>query len=229
MLSLYNDKRSMIRDPLIQKMGSMEDLEEYVEKTDDMELSMMVEIVKEYGNEIPSLIKAIKNKHVDDGKRESADVIFSTVHKSKGMEYDIVHLVNDFMTEERLQTILKEKPEEGLDRGQLNEEINLVYVAVTRAKKTLHIPEDLLPAGLKETPHVKIIDKEQEGKISSSNENKGIQKQSYQKWTPELDEELADLFDQEMSLKEMAAHFGRTKGAIMSRIKKLGLREERYL
>ena len=30
-------------------------------------------------------------------------MIFSTVHRSKGMEYDAIHIVNDFITEEGLE------------------------------------------------------------------------------------------------------------------------------
>jgi hypothetical protein len=77
----------------------MEDLEEYIEKTEDAQLSMMVEIVKKYGNAIYDIIKGLKEKHVANDDKEKADIIFSTVHRCKGMEYDSIHLVNDFITQ----------------------------------------------------------------------------------------------------------------------------------
>ena len=84
-------------------MGSIKDLEEYIEKTEDTQLSMMLEIVKQYGNDIYDIIKTIKQKQVENEDKEKAEVIFSTVHRCKGMEYDAVHLVKDFITEDKVQ------------------------------------------------------------------------------------------------------------------------------
>ena len=52
-LNLYNGKRHLIRNQVIKTMMTMGDLEDYIEKTDDFPLDMLVEIVKEYGNEVP--------------------------------------------------------------------------------------------------------------------------------------------------------------------------------
>src|SRR5690606_25057094 len=100
-------------------------------------LGMMVEIVKEYGDEIPGIIKEIKAKHVENDAREKAEMIFSTVHRSKGMEYDAVQLVNDFITEEAIEKTLTDFSEKA-NHSKLNEEINLLYVAVTRTKNSIH-------------------------------------------------------------------------------------------
>lgn len=102
-LHLYNNKPQLIRDKLIRQMSSLKELEEYIAKTDDMELAMMVEIVKSYGNEIPNLLKLIKSYHLNHDNKAEADMIFSTVHRCKGMEYDMVELANDFITEEKVK------------------------------------------------------------------------------------------------------------------------------
>jgi len=60
-LNLYLGKRHLIKDKLIQSMKSLDDLEEYIKKTEDTQLGMMVEIVLEYGSEIPAIIKSIKD------------------------------------------------------------------------------------------------------------------------------------------------------------------------
>jgi len=57
-LNLHNKKHRLIRDKLIKEMKDIEELEEYIKKTEDVQLGMMVEIVKEYGIKIPSIIKA---------------------------------------------------------------------------------------------------------------------------------------------------------------------------
>ena len=145
-LNLHNGKKKMIRDPLIKQMRNLEELEEYVEKTEDVQLKMMIEVVKEYGNRIPTIIKQIKEQHISDDNKDKADVVFSTVHRCKGMEYDEVELVNDFIKEGALKKMTSGEEAQKIDKVKLNEEINLLYVAITRAKTKLYIPETLLPS-----------------------------------------------------------------------------------
>jgi len=44
---------------------------------------------------------------------------------------------------------------------------------------------------------------------------------AYKSWTPEEDRELLEMVEQKISIAEMAKHFGREKGAIRTRIKRL--------
>ena len=50
-------------------------------------------------------------------------------------------------------------------------------------------------------------------------------KDAYKPWTSELDNELTVMYCEGVNVKDMAKHFGRTRGAITSRIKKLELEE----
>ena len=61
------------KNKLIKEMNSMAELEEYIDKTEDVQLGMMVEIVNEYGNEIPGIIKTIKEKHIKDEEKEQKE------------------------------------------------------------------------------------------------------------------------------------------------------------
>ncbi len=129
-------------------MKNLVELQDYIDKTEEVQLGMMVEIVKEYGNEIPGIIKSIKDLHVPNDEKEKAEMIFSTVHRCKGMEYDSVQIVNDFISEEKLEKLSENKKKETLNVSKLNEEINLLYVAVTRTRNSLYIPETLMPKEL---------------------------------------------------------------------------------
>ncbi len=248
-LSLYNHKHHLIKDKLIKTMNNIDELEDYIEKTEDVQLSMMVEIVKKYENEIPDIIKKIKAKHVDNDDKQNADTIFSTVHRCKGMEYDTIELVNDFISEKRLAILTGNRVEEEIDAQKLNEEINLLYVAITRAKNILNIPEFLIPEGTQASAHIRIILAENEneqsnyagkglnktprvnitpdypGKKYSVERAREQHKAAYAKWTEELDNELTKMYCEGKPLKEMVLKFGRTNGAILSRIKKLELAE----
>jgi F-box protein 18 (helicase) len=249
-LNLYNNKPDKIRDKLIQSMKDPDELEEYIEKTEDVQLSMMAEIVKEYGDEIYGIIKSLKDLHVQDEDKTKAEMIFSTVHRAKGMEYDEVYLVDDFVTEEKLEK-LKDK-EEPINTAKFIEEINLLYVAVTRAKYKLYIPETLVPADMPISKHIKTekkaVDSRPAGKQVQTGfsqpfkqttgkktqpgrrpgeknyavvEKRQSHKEAYQPWSPDLDKELIAMADTGASVGEMAEHFGRTKGAVYSRLKKL--------
>ena len=69
----------------------------------------------------------MKNNKISKNK---ADVILSNVHSSKGLEYSSVILGNDFMLLDKIT-------------DDTFEELNLIYVAVTRAKNNLFLNEDL--------------------------------------------------------------------------------------
>ncbi len=252
-LNLYNGKHRLIRDKLISRMRSIYELNDYIEKTEDAQLAMMVGIVMEYGNAIPGIIRAIKQKHLEHDDKSEAEMIFSTVHRCKGMEYDAIHLVEDFITEEKLEDILRNQKEHA-NLEKLNEEINLLYVAVTRVRNTLYIPKSLLPLEFQPAPGIRMLKDKPKERTTDSFIPKGIAKKpavsdsqkgkpkdtkktsvaedlrkrhkaANRPWTQELDDELTIMFCEGESLNAMARHFGRTKGAIMSRIKKLELRE----
>lgn len=242
-LNLYNKKHFLIRDELLKTMRSITELEDYIEKTEDKQLQMMLDIVKEYENEIPSLLKQLKDKHVGDAEKHKAEIIFSTVHRCKGMEYDVVELANDFITEDKLERLSKQ-PEFKEQKSRIEEEINLLYVAITRAKTLLKIPEEMLPENFVIDASVEIIKKpEPVAKQSIALPNYAVRKKfsylqefdshyskirekspsAYRPWTDELDEELETMFDSGKTYQEMSVEFERSKGAIISRLKKLGL------
>jgi superfamily I DNA/RNA helicase len=234
-LNLQNGKKRLVRDPIIKQMSSVDDLEEYIKQTDDVQLGLMLEIVKEYGNEIPKILQDLKDKHVTNEEKHKAQMIFSTVHRCKGMEYDSVQLVNDFVGEERLKRMIDK---EESDTQRLTEEINLLYVAVTRTRNHLYIPESLVPEGIGPTPSLHILKTEEKEKTSKTETDRAIRsylkerkssgrkveessKSSYQKWTKDLDEELLQMHDEGIPTRVMATHFNRTTGGVRSRIKKL--------
>jgi hypothetical protein len=245
-LNLFNSKRKLIKDKLIKGMKNIEELEEYIQKTEDLQLGMLVEIVKEYGNKIPQIIKELKKKHVKDDEKEKAEIIFSTVHRCKGMEYDSIQLANDFITEEKLANLVNDE-NKIVDYTKLNEEINLLYVAVTRARSSLYIPAPLIPVDYKPSEEIHVMKTAHENKNNNETEQKQQSKvkhvsedtekayslekirakhtEAYKPWTTLQDDELTVMYCEGVNVKDIAKHLGRTTGAIRSRIKKLELEE----
>jgi F-box protein, helicase, 18 len=148
-LNLYLNNKHSIRDPLIATMADFDQLIDYAETSEDMELCMLIDIVKAYGPQIPFLLKKLTTLHVEDDRRETADMIYSTLHRCKGMEYDSVTLADDFINEDRIKKQLANEKSRPVDRDRLSEEINLAYVAVTRSKNFLDFPDFMFPNACK--------------------------------------------------------------------------------
>ena len=168
------------------------------------------------------------------------------------MEYDSVQLVNDFITEEKIKKKKEEKGE--FDLSKMNEEINLLYVAITRTKNTIYIPEALVPFTFPRSPHIHITkaarDEKMETEPMTQQKNTNFKanmkvvrqekkaylveearkkhKDAYTPWTPVLDDELTVMYCEGKNVKVMTGHFCRTTGAIESRIKKLELKKLYY-
>ncbi len=248
-LNLYNGKKDRIQHGLIKSMKTIADLQNYIDKTEDRQLGMMLDLVFDYENEIFDIIKNIKAKHT--ANKYDAKMIFSTIHRCKGMEYDNVELADDFITEDKILKLKEDSKKDKSVEKKLVEEINLLYVAVTRAKKILQIPETLLPEGFIANKNIIIIEKvkitkappkEKYLKTSVSNipkvgfafdtsrtkrsdTNKQLPAQSHQPWSDELDKELMEKFENLETYKNMAAYFGRSQGAIKSRLRRLGIED----
>ena len=158
-LALSKGRRRSIKDPLIQAMDNLDDLREYAEKTEDKPLELLITLVEEQGDEVAGVIEELKKRHVSDEDRDQAQIYFSTVHRCKGMEYDEVQLVADFPTQvtiDKLEQQLKTKPLEPGERVKVMEEINLLYVAITRSRQRLHLPADCWPTGLPHHPDIQL-------------------------------------------------------------------------
>ena len=84
----------------------------------------------------PSIAEGIDSLYIneEDSESEKDKVIISTVHSSKGLEFESVHIAN-FM--EHSMPFLKDEDNEKEDR--LEEEFCIAYVAITRAKKYLRM------------------------------------------------------------------------------------------
>jgi superfamily I DNA/RNA helicase len=116
---------------LLKEFPSYAAYEDAAKETKDPDMQRLVKILKEHMN-IPRLLASLRKNIALEP--EDADVIVSTVHRSKGLEWPMVILENDF-PDIFEQDPLKMSPEQRVD------ELNLLYVAVTRAKNKLVINE----------------------------------------------------------------------------------------
>ena len=101
---------------------------------DNPEIKRLTDIV--INHKTFTYIKALDSLIKDIKSNKPYDVLLTTAHKSKGMEWSNVIIADDFNTE----TILKSVG----DGGYNQQEVNLFYVACTRAINTLQLPKDFL-------------------------------------------------------------------------------------
>lgn len=138
--ALYNDEPQLVKNPQLKMFRDWYELESFLNTSGDRELSAAVNIVDKYKDDIPKYLHEIHK--LPDIPKENAEIILSTVHKAKGMEYDQVKLHNDFAEIGYLNKVISETEGDYI-AGQTLEEINLLYVAVTRSKHKLELNEDL--------------------------------------------------------------------------------------
>lgn len=134
---LWVGERGLMRDPYLRSFGTFDELVALADASDEAELRQLVRVVCDYGHQIPRLIDDIRSRHTDVTKRDWADfdgIFFSTAHKAKGLEFEQVWLADDFMR------FFEDGRELGPDQVD-QEEVNILYVALTRARAAIRLSE----------------------------------------------------------------------------------------
>ena len=102
-----------------------------------------VMVIDEYGDQALSMVERFRADVVRKAiPVDRADVVLSTTHAAKGMEWDIVELANDFI--ELAEVEMKHDGSAAFKIPSKGDDLNLWYVAVTRAKRKLTIPPKLM-------------------------------------------------------------------------------------
>ena len=120
---LYDEYVQQITDPFIRSFPDFQAMESYARSAEDYEIAGICKVVREYRSKIPALVDQIK-KAVSD----RPEVILTTAHKSKGLEWDVIQLADDYagiVDGDKLISPAKVHPDE----------INLIYVALTRGRQ----------------------------------------------------------------------------------------------
>jgi F-box protein 18 (helicase) len=130
---LYDKQKDKIRNSYIRSFQSYNDLKEFARTVEDWELSSRCSIVDEYRHKIPQLVRDIQKAAVE---ADNAEIVLTTAHKSKGLEFSKVRLADDFP---KLVNNGKLITGEEFDI----DEFNLIYVSITRAKERIMLSTSL--------------------------------------------------------------------------------------
>lgn len=132
-LEAYNlfkgNKNELVTDPVLKLMQSWEQFGDYVESTGDGDAGPVYRLIEKYRDEIPGIISALRSNQII--KKEDAPYVLTTAHKSKGLEWPVVRMTDDYFSF---------KDDKGLWKNPQRidvQEANLMYVALTRAQKAV--------------------------------------------------------------------------------------------
>jgi hypothetical protein len=145
--ALFAGKREYMKNDFIRAFGSWKEFLEYVELMEDFELKVLAGLVVKYRGGIFDMLKKVK---ATETSKKEAKIVFSSAHKSKGLEYGKVYLLDDFLQKKDFMDILKLKadiPEKQIGKTvsleSVNQELNLLYVAVTRTVNELFLSGEI--------------------------------------------------------------------------------------
>jgi len=137
-----NNNKEKIKDNLFLKsFKNLQEIETYLEETEDVELKSALKCAKEYKDKLFSLLKYSLKQF----KNNNSSIVFSTAHSSKGLEWDKVIILDDFpkftelIKKDKYKKIEIFRKKIKFVSSLIVDEFNLFYVAITRAKKKLSI------------------------------------------------------------------------------------------
>ncbi len=134
---LYIRERSLIKDELMRrKFASWDEYVKYADDANDGEAKVLTKVVEEFTDGIPQLVEDIRKNAVPNS--QDAAMTLTTAHRAKGLDWDYVRISDDFKVLEEAENIAANHP--GADMPI--QDINLLYVAVTRAKKGVELNEE---------------------------------------------------------------------------------------
>jgi F-box protein, helicase, 18 len=125
------ESSSSFQDPVLKLMKSWTELEDYVEMTGDAEAGPVFRLVEQYRDEIPNIVETLRREQVK--RADGAPFVLTTAHKSKGLEWPVVRLTNDYFSFKDPSDSDKWLSPNRIDP----QEANLMYVALTRAMKAI--------------------------------------------------------------------------------------------
>ena len=127
----------------LERFKNIDDLENYAKHMNDIELMSATSIAKHKSSVIEKCFK----KALDQFNLKDVQLYLTTAHTSKGLEWDDVYLEDDYPNIFKVigkvggipKFIYMQSKGDSSDVEKIVEEINLLYVAVTRAREKVYI------------------------------------------------------------------------------------------
>lgn len=158
--NLFAGNAKAVEDPRLKLFSSFDSLKFHMEEdgVEETEIKIAVNVVDKYREKTKSHLEELKKNL---SSKEECEILLSTVHASKGLEYEKVILAEDFVDVEKISdkiAFMESKIVEALDNPEklkklkekyeelnmwFREECNILYVALTRSFGQLELNKAL--------------------------------------------------------------------------------------
>lgn len=129
---LSGDSESVAKKAAFKGFASAAEYKHFAKATHNIEMLRSIRMVQELGKGVIECARNIQAATVED--EQDANVVISTAHSAKGLEWPVVVLADDYP--DLIKMHLQKHP-------QFDDEANLLYVAATRARELLVINSTL--------------------------------------------------------------------------------------
>lgn len=127
--ALYQGKLAQVKVSDLAIFTSWQEFTQVADEAQKNEWKHIIKFVEAHRDQTLARIARL-HRHCASGSQQMSQVFISTVHKAKGLGFEQVVLASDF-----------EAPE--ADAEDYIEQLNVLYVAITRAKNVLKLPKAL--------------------------------------------------------------------------------------
>jgi hypothetical protein len=128
--NMWVNKKEQVQDSFYREFADFHALAAYGRDSGDKEVLSLVSVVTKYREQLPDLIGQVMQQACENP--EDAHVLLMTAHRSKGLQFDQVVLDDDFH-----DLVDKKGKPNVTEHADFEQEVNLVYVAMTRAKRAI--------------------------------------------------------------------------------------------
>jgi superfamily I DNA/RNA helicase len=135
--ALRHRQLHLVIDETVARFTSWAALDNAAERG-DADARRLPDIIDRYDTRIPEILDRLRRLHRD--READAPLVVSTAHKVKGREFSTVVVLDDF---ELPSELVKRRCKDPSQRHEADQQINLLYVACTRATDYLYLAERL--------------------------------------------------------------------------------------
>ena len=141
---LYFSRGHKVNNPLFNKFKNYNEMITYAKKINDLEILALDRMIEKYGSMIIDVVDNVKYNSVKE--KSQADVLFSTIHRSKGQTYTIPVYISDDHFD--IKDIFKKEYIDVDNKEEFNikdfeNEVFVLYVAITRCAGQIELSEKL--------------------------------------------------------------------------------------
>ncbi|MGM0520172.1 MAG: UvrD-helicase domain-containing protein [Campylobacterota bacterium] len=171
---LKEKKNEKIALDEIKEFETIKELEQFAKDTKNQDYLNIIKFINTYGDNIFEINNKVKSQITLD--KNEADIIFTTTHKSKGLQYNQVVMADDFITKKDIVN-----PKSNLSHVKINEELNIYYVASTRVKDAIELASFKLEYKYNESDFINKNSENTKPKYTKKTSHKKM-KQLQEKW-----------------------------------------------